>query len=134
MLSTLDGEQLQQFAYTIWYIWSLRNKELHGEKRLVTNIAADRILQLLEEFNEATVKSTTTEVVFEQKWTCTLLGLVKINFDVAYDKGTRSGGVGVIIRDSDGFVLAATALRILNILDAFHAEVNGSFSSYTICS
>lgn len=47
---------------------------------------------------------------------------MKINFDAAMNDNSRSNGFGVIIRDEEGFVLAAKAMRGPIVLDSFIAE------------
>ncbi|XVF59312.1 hypothetical protein PTKIN_Ptkin07bG0265700 [Pterospermum kingtungense] len=55
------------------------------------------------------------------------MGMVKVNFDGAFDEVRRLGGIGIIIRDDEGFVLAAQAMCINGVLDSFFAEAYATF-------
>ncbi|XVF69502.1 hypothetical protein PTKIN_Ptkin11bG0087100 [Pterospermum kingtungense] len=44
---------------------------------------------------------------------------MKVNFDGALDKDSRIGGIGIIIRDSAGLVMAAKAVNVHDVADSF---------------
>ncbi|XVF86279.1 hypothetical protein PTKIN_Ptkin18bG0027500 [Pterospermum kingtungense] len=109
MVRPLTTNQLQQFGFAAWYLWSLHIRELHGEKRPASSVAIAKYV-----------------------WTRPRIGLIKISFDAAYDKCLQTGGVGIIVRDHDGFVLAAKVLKISKVINAFHAEALALFMLYDL--
>ncbi|XP_061993271.1 uncharacterized protein LOC133711122 [Rosa rugosa] len=50
------------------------------------------------------------------------LGMLKVNIDGSYYAATRNGGLGFVIRDFVGTMLAGGATPLQNLLSAEHAE------------
>lgn len=114
-LKDADPLKFQQMAYVMWYIWSQRNRKLHGENCLPPMIAAGNINHLSEEFNQVTQRSLEPHEINPICWTKPQEDLVKLNFDAAFDSARKEGGLGVVICDHEGFVLAAKSSKALRI-------------------
>ncbi|XVF77586.1 hypothetical protein PTKIN_Ptkin14bG0057300 [Pterospermum kingtungense] len=63
------------------------------------------------------------------QWTVPPTGFFKINFDGAFRSGESVGGVGVVVRDTEGMVQGAMQLRIggdaINVISALRHVVRG---------
>ena len=57
------------------------------------------------------------------RWRCPLAGLVKINFDGAIFGASNMSNIGVVIRDSNGAVLASCSQKIPQACKAEEIEV-----------
>lgn len=132
-LKTLEPAVLQQLGYTLWYLWFNRNMELHGEGRSSSQQVARKIQTFIEEYNAINKKQLAATPRNSSIWRPPPLSLVKINFDVAYDNWTGVGGYDVIMRDHEGFVLAAKTMQAVNFSDSFVAEAQALLACCGIC-
>lgn len=57
------------------------------------------------------------------RWVAPTTGMVKINVDVATSENRRNSSVGVIIRDSQGLVVAACSRYLFGLFTASEEEV-----------
>ncbi|XP_022741845.1 uncharacterized protein LOC111293343 [Durio zibethinus] len=57
-----------------------------------------------------------------QTWTVPNAGMLKVNFNGELDSQRQKDGIGLVIRDQDGEVLGAAAIRVYNVNDLFQAE------------
>jgi ribonuclease HI len=57
------------------------------------------------------------------KWKPPNAGWLKVNFDGAFDCHTRQGGLGFLIRDSNGQFLGGSSKALSNVVSAEHAEL-----------
>ncbi|XVF65347.1 hypothetical protein PTKIN_Ptkin09bG0240800 [Pterospermum kingtungense] len=53
--------------------------------------------------------------------------LVKVNFDAGFDRHRKIGGVGIIARNVEGFVLATKAQQLDKVTNSFLAEANTAY-------
>ena len=101
-----------------WKMWGNRNEIHIGGKRLgELELCRDASLWLLE-FQEATAAAIPlpTEPVVQQCWLPPSNQLYKVNVDGAVFKARKESGVGVIIHDANGLVVAALSKK-------FHAPL-----------
>ncbi|XVF65582.1 hypothetical protein PTKIN_Ptkin09bG0260100 [Pterospermum kingtungense] len=63
------------------------------------------------------------------KWKPPGEDFVKINFDGSYDRGSFSGGIGIVARNANGDVLDAKAARILEVDDPFLVEAQAAVAA-----
>ncbi|XP_065633927.1 uncharacterized protein LOC136069392 [Quercus suber] len=113
-MSLDDLEAREQFAVTAWFIWNRRNKiRLHQTVTPPSQLPSEISHYLLEyrKFNAAPVK---LKPVRGEKWKPPRSGCIKTNFDGAVFADTDEVGIGVVIRDSRGQVLASLSKRIVN--------------------
>ena len=104
----------EQFAITAWFIWNRQNKiHLHQTITPLSQVPSEVSHYLLEykKFNVASVKVKPVRGV---KWKLSGSGCIKTNFDEAVFADTNEAGIGVVIRDSRGQVLASLSERIPN--------------------
>ena len=83
----LKQQQVQQFAVTIWTIWNNRNGELHGEERKTSLAAINFVREYMVEYNQAQWPANGGMTMIQQRWKPPGIGLYKVNFDGALEKG-----------------------------------------------
>lgn len=92
-------------------IWLRRNSVVHGGDFIHPSILFREASSSLEEFRRVNSHEPVVQypllVVPTILWHKPSSGKLKINWDVAVDKGHGRIGVGIIVRDHEGFVLAA---------------------------
>ncbi|XVF61541.1 hypothetical protein PTKIN_Ptkin08bG0137900 [Pterospermum kingtungense] len=121
-IKTLPQFEFQQLAYTLWYLWGVRNRVIHGEQVQPTRSIAGRINFLIDEYNKAIHKEKISHCYEVVKWKKPPVGMIKINVDGAFRIESNAGSIGVEIRDSDGFVLAAKVCKVDNAQTSFYVE------------
>ncbi|KAK8668942.1 hypothetical protein V6N13_106386, partial [Hibiscus sabdariffa] len=68
----------------------------------------------------------------EEKWFPPCPGIMKVNFDAAFDSATSSSFFGIIFRDSAGDVLAAGCFSHPLVLDSFEAEALACYQALVL--
>ena len=108
-------KQPEQFALITWTIWFRRNQLRTSSKPFPLSQIIPSARQLLQEFNEVhpsvPVQNSNPQQLWP-KWEPPPTSLLKVNFDGAVFKETEEAGLGVVIRDSHGQVLASLAEKI----------------------
>ena len=104
---------LEKFAILSWLIWHKRNQSWLHFPSADYNQLWPHANAYLEEFLEATqsekpVKSTSPLV----SWNPPVHNGFKVNFDGALFKDANEGGIGVVIRDCSGMVIATLSQRV----------------------
>nr|XP_023898722.1 uncharacterized protein LOC112010605 [Quercus suber] len=122
---------LPLFATTAWAIWHHRNKSRLQE----TSVPLERIASFAKEyllsFKTLNSPPPTVKRQIVQRWFPPDRDSVKVNFDGPWFPESDEAGTGVVIRNSDGAVMAAMAEKIakppsaevLESLAARHAVV-----------
>ena len=97
-----------------WRLWGNWNEIRNGGKRLgEMELCCDASMWLLE-YQEATDAALPwlSEPVLQQCWLPPSEQLYNVNVDGAVFKGRKESGVGAIIRDANGLVVAALSKKI----------------------
>ena len=106
-------DKLELFAVVAWFIWNHRNKLLVNEKGL----ASDRILQAamayLSEFQVKFPKAAPKPPKGHVHWCPPMGERFKTNYDGAVFSESGEAGIGVVVRNAKGEVIAALAEKIL---------------------
>ena len=87
-------------------------------------MAANFVKNYLEEYNNSQVRDNLINRVRLNHWTPPD-NMYKVNFDGAYEKLSNKGGIGVIIRNSEGVVMGTHVGHKSGMMDAFMVEANG---------
>ncbi|XP_075664485.1 uncharacterized protein LOC142634090 [Castanea sativa] len=97
-----------------WGIWKDRNTVRHGGKRKKGKAIVRSSLKVLEEFQAANVQpvTRTRQPSNVTKWRPPQPGHYKINVDGAIFSNKKQVGIGVIIRDLVGLVIAALSRKL----------------------
>ena len=123
------GKSLELLAYTAWTIWNQRNKvRLHLQACPLHHVA-EQTVELLAQYR-ANTEASGTQVRSNRnggnRWRAPQAGLMKVNFDgVVFDDANKSG-VGVVIKDSYGVVLASCSEKIFQV---YKAEVTEALAT-----
>ncbi|XP_065638811.1 uncharacterized protein LOC136071439 [Quercus suber] len=105
-------------------IWKERNIAIHGGRRREGKAIVRSSLRVLDEFQLANVRlpAPTRQLSNEIKWSPPQLGHYKVNVDRAVFSKRKQVGIGVIIRDSGGMVIAALSRKLAFPLGALETE------------
>ena len=110
------------FAFTMWSIWHQRNQirtqNSHRPLSFLFQWARDNYL----EFKALKLAPVPCRAVRKVRWKPLDPGLYKINFDGATFANDNCSGLGVIVRDGAGLVIAAMATRVPQLLQAIEIE------------
>ena len=114
---------LERTVMISWGIWKNRNDFRHGGRLRSGQAVARSSLCLLEEFQLANEKPTTNaernQVV---KWVPPLAGRYKVNVDGAVFSRWKQAGVGVVVQDDAGPVIAALCTKLYTLLGPLEVE------------
>ncbi|KAL0014778.1 hypothetical protein SO802_001847 [Lithocarpus litseifolius] len=105
-------------------IWKQRNTVRHGGLSRNGLAIVRSSLRIWDEFQVANEKPQTTResITMEIKWCPPQLGSYKVNVDGAVFTKQKQVGIGVVIRDSAGEVIAALSHKLARPLGALETE------------
>jgi hypothetical protein len=117
VLSLFDkvGEKdCELVSMIMWYIWFNRNRAAHENKMWDPKLVVAKAESHLEEFIKVSSRVEEGELrngseSSRPRWKAPVAGMVKINWDVIERVEVGSSSRGIIIRDSEGQVLAAVS-------------------------
>ena len=115
---------LEFFLVQSWLIWHQRNWIVHGGILQEPGTLNARAGSFLEEYKEAQLQLTIpVSVGLLHAWQ-PLEGLMyKLNFDATIFIDISASGVGAIIRNASGQVMAALSLKGLAVTESEEAKV-----------
>ncbi|GMJ12059.1 hypothetical protein like AT3G09510 [Hibiscus trionum] len=120
--TTLNVKQKVLSMISYWAIWYMRNRIVHENATASIPEACAFVAAKLREFEENEPDQTLPSVTSKVKWEAPTEGVVKVNFDAAYDQASKVSFSAVVCRDNEGFILAAGIVQHQNVADAFTAE------------
>ena len=100
------------FAMLTWNIWFRRNQARTAPPGWPLDQIAQQAYQSLQEFRSAQPRKPTAATPGQVRWQPPLANLIKINFDGVVFKDEDRAGIGVVVRDSFGLVLASLSHNI----------------------
>ena len=118
-----EGKSLELLAYTTWTIWNQRNKVRLNLQACPLHHVAEQTAELLAQYRantEASGMQVRSNGNGGNRWKALQAGFMKVNFDGAVFDDANKLGVGVVVRDSYGAVLASCSKKIFQ---AYKAEV-----------
>ncbi|KAK5845291.1 uncharacterized protein LOC108482459 isoform X2 [Gossypium arboreum] len=104
----ISNEDYERLLTILWALWSAKNGNLIPEK--------DRNEKEDPDLDQA-MMSKPTVFSTKNRWIPPPMGLHKVNFDGAFDGDGKKGGIGVIIRDNEGFVWGGAAIKIDDVME-----------------
>ncbi|KAI7981836.1 Uncharacterized protein LOK49_Contig11G00008 [Camellia lanceoleosa] len=105
----------------------VRDKAVFNNIKRVARVIVQRVCAYLQEFCQVGALVQGLRVCPPpSRWRPPSLGMVKINFDAATFADLKSIGVGVIVRETHGRVIAAMSERLPHWVDAVCAEALAS--------
>ena len=121
----INHRDLKFFCTMAWLIWTQRNWLRLNIATVSTHQIAATARELTAEFAQSITSPLLPRVTAtppQTRWRPPHLGLVKINCDGATFKEQNKSGVGVVIRDGNGLVLASLAKQITQLYTALEVE------------
>ncbi|KAL4606444.1 hypothetical protein ACB092_09G103400 [Castanea dentata] len=117
-------EVLEIFLVLGWLIWHQRNRIVHGGSLQEPDRLHVRASSFLEEYKEAQSHlAVPVTSGHSQSWLPPEGMFYKLNFDAAVFTDASASGVGVIVRNARGEVMAALSSRGSAVMDSEEAEV-----------
>ncbi|XVF80395.1 hypothetical protein PTKIN_Ptkin15bG0067200 [Pterospermum kingtungense] len=107
----------------MWAIWNSRNSKVKQGRKIPATLLASQAIDFLDTFLAAQPRNQRQLHGDQEQWTPPQAGVVKIKYDRAINPNTRTGGIGVIIKDSAGTFLGAVQASLLGKTDPFTVEV-----------
>ncbi|KAL4653666.1 hypothetical protein ACB092_01G321700 [Castanea dentata] len=105
-----EGKPLELLAYRAWTVWNQRNEVRLNLQASPLHQVAAQSAEMLAHYRANTEGSTPQA------------GFVKVNFNGAVFGGLNKSGVGVVIRDNNGDVLASCSEKLFQVIKAEEAE------------
>ena len=105
-----------------WCMWYNRNKTRLGFPRQSSHDIIMKARFMLHDFHLAHFRYCNPSSAEEVRWTPSVFPFYKVNIDAAIFKSTKSVGIGVIVRDHVGDVLATLSTQLLLPLGPLEAE------------
>lgn len=121
VFNSVSNGQAQIFCCALWTLWFERNKWLHEKVKRPCNELALFVINYLKEVDDLDEK-THTLLRIEGRWVPPLEGVVKLNFEAAFDVKNSYSGSEVVIRDEKATVLATFGVTHADVGFAFAAE------------
>ncbi|KAK9991527.1 hypothetical protein SO802_026512 [Lithocarpus litseifolius] len=127
LFSAGSSFQCAQFAMTAWCLWESRNRlRVHQHTWQLHEIGV-KALELVQEFWDIHCKEASSIVRPPRvRWTPPPTPCYKLNFDAALLDGFNQVGLGVVCRDSQGYVLAALSQKVGPVQSVEMAEALGA--------
>ena len=117
--SSPNGEHLEYFFATAWAIWHNQNQLVHNEKGLSPLQIWDLARSIIGDFHEANNKLSYAKYESNVGWLAPPPGYFKVNVDGASPlDGNGTFGVGAIVRNNEGKVVAALCKALPSIYPA----------------
>ncbi|KAK2650956.1 hypothetical protein Ddye_018445 [Dipteronia dyeriana] len=123
--SRLSFDNFELLCIVIWRIWYRRNDLVHNHGSLRVEEVVLWSLTFLSDFqraNSVPSDKVANMGVEKLKWKPPGKGLFKINTDAAINGSLGRVGIGIIIRDSAGHVMASSSQSLRSVLSPQSAE------------
>jgi ribonuclease HI len=131
MFNKCDREEFGFFVRIARQIWFRRNSVVHGEDFLHPNLLVKGTMESSEEYKQANLGDSALpkSVGVQAKWQAPPTGTYKVNWDAAVDSVNGRMGIGIVVRDYEGHVIAARSVTIMGNLEPIAAEALAAFQA-----
>jgi hypothetical protein len=118
MCKTCTEEELRFFTRLARNLWFRRNDFLHGGPFMHPDILVQQVLMAMFDFSEANAMSRSVPQPKQgDKWKAPIQGWVKLNWDATLCLKHGLVGMGVVIRNGEGRVLAVRCSFTIGFLE-----------------
>ena len=111
-LHKLHSPEFEILCVALWMIWNCRNKFIFENKTPCSDGLWSRVSVYVMEFVEVNKNGLTVPTAPDRKWTPLSDSVFKLNLTLSQSRSKASVGVGFLIRNSEGEVLAASFERV----------------------
>ncbi|XP_024164259.1 uncharacterized protein LOC112171288 [Rosa chinensis] len=121
----LSLTQFGELLFLLWGVWKERNDMVWNQKRRQAGDVCLGLISRLQEFRFHNSKPSRNRSASLRavRWVAPPAGFLKINVDGAFHHQTRVGGLGFVIRNEWGTLLAGGACPLRGLISPEHAEV-----------
>ena len=110
------------FAFTVWTIWTQRNQVCSQQPCCSLNHLSQLAAERFTEFRAIFPPTPPSRPRIRTRWKPPPVDIFKINFDGAVFAEENCSGVGVIVRNREGLVIATMSEKIPQILQPTEIE------------
>ncbi|KAL0005066.1 hypothetical protein SO802_012627 [Lithocarpus litseifolius] len=107
-----EGRNVELFTVMAWFIWCRRNKCHFNEPSIPVDKLLEAALKSLSEFQSKQPTGTTHQKPAAPKWQPPPKDTYKINYDGAVFSKSEEAGIGVVIRNERGEMMASLAEKV----------------------
>ncbi|XP_030926288.1 uncharacterized protein LOC115953015 [Quercus lobata] len=107
-----EGRNVELFTVMAWFIWCRRNKCHFNEPSIPVDKLLEAALKSLSEFQSKQLAGTTHQKPAMPKWQPPPKDTYKINYDGAIFLKSEEAGIGVVIKNERGEVMASLAEKV----------------------
>ncbi|XP_042939571.1 uncharacterized protein LOC122274613 [Carya illinoinensis] len=136
MFDVLDDHSITVFAETIYMIWRRRNSFVFENRFMDPNELVKAANQKVKDYQEANQTSGGKRVattLSQSYWSAPPDQFYKANWDASVDRVKSRIGIGVIIRDWNGVVVATLRHQRESFPDPVVAEALGALKAVSLC-
>ena len=120
----LSTEELELFLVQAWFIWHQRNAMIHGKSVQAPGILNKRAADYVQKYRRAQTQLYSYSPTSSPcRWSPPPSSRFKLNFDAAIFKENDAMGMGAIIRNENGELMAALSAKGPAVLCSEEAEV-----------
>ncbi|KAL5794051.1 hypothetical protein ACOSP7_002645 [Xanthoceras sorbifolium] len=114
LATSFSKESISQFLVAVWLVWRQRNLFVHSAGKALCDDFWSRAGDLCAEFAKAGASAPVSPFVSGavKAWLPPIAGVFKVNVDAAIDFSSGRFGVGVIVRDYIGILLAEASVFV----------------------
>jgi ribonuclease HI len=136
LMERLMKNELELFVMIVKGIWKRRNGVMHGEQFKHPGEVVRQATGHLNDFRNANMKQgegMESSPSTKAKWEAPVLDFYKANWDVAISQAENIVGIGVIIRDGQGNVIAALSQQVKSMHDPVTTEAIAARRAVEFC-
>ena len=108
----MQKQRLELFAVVAWFVWNHKNKLWLKEPSLDKSKIFSAATQYLSKFKLKFPMKVAKSLAIKTKWSPPLGESYKTNYDWAVFEDSGEAGIGVVVRNANGEVIAALSEKI----------------------
>ncbi|KAL4335266.1 hypothetical protein GQ457_07G037440 [Hibiscus cannabinus] len=114
--------KLEEIFMIIWALWLYRNKFIFENENQRPEMVITFVKSYLMDLSIISNRWNLSNQVPTVQWSPPIPPFVKLNFDASFRQGERLASLGWVLRDDEGFILAAECALAHHISSSFAAE------------
>lgn len=122
----LEKSQLENFCMVLWSVWKERNNYVHAKPYKTPEVILSNAMNFLLEFQKAKwciEGAPVSKTPGHTNWCIPDEGALKLNVDATLFNELSFMGVGIIIRNDRGVVLATQSIKIIGKFNPLTVEL-----------